>query len=60
MTRVIMPLPHRDFDPSEVAVSWRVLTDRGHEVRFATPAADGGSATAGRRTFVARFAELLG
>jgi len=44
MARVIMPLPHRDFDPSEVAVSWRVLTDRGHEVRFATP--DGGLATA--------------
>lgn len=44
MARVIMPLPHRDFDPSEVAVSWRVLTDRGHEVWFATP--DGGPATA--------------
>jgi putative intracellular protease/amidase len=44
MTRVIMPLPHRDFDPSEVAVSWRVLTDRGHEVCFATP--DGGPAMA--------------
>lgn len=37
MARVIMPLPHRDFDPSEAAVSWRVLTARGHEVRFATP-----------------------
>lgn len=44
MARVVMPLPHRDFDPSEVAVSWRVLTDRGHEVRFATP--DGGAAAA--------------
>jgi putative intracellular protease/amidase len=44
MARVVMPLPLRDFDPSEVAVSWRVLTDRGHEVRFATP--DGGPATA--------------
>ena len=44
MARVIMPLPQRDFDPSEVAVSWRVLTGRGHEVRFATP--DGGPATA--------------
>jgi putative intracellular protease/amidase len=44
MARVVMPLPHRDFDPSEVAVSWRVLTAKGHEVRFATP--DGGPATA--------------
>jgi len=44
MARVIMPLPHRDFDPSEAAVSWRVLTAKGHEVRFATP--DGAPATA--------------
>ncbi|WP_066822530.1 type 1 glutamine amidotransferase domain-containing protein [Sphingomonas mali] len=44
MARVIMPLPHRDFDPSEAAVSWRVLTGRGHEVRFATP--DGAPAAA--------------
>ena len=44
MARVVMPLPHRDFDPSEVAVSWRVLTALGHEVSFATP--DGGPAMA--------------
>ena len=37
MARVIMPLPHRDFDPSEVAVSWRTLHDAGHQVIFATP-----------------------
>jgi putative intracellular protease/amidase len=35
--RVLIPLPSRDFDPSEVAVSWRVLRDAGHEVIFATP-----------------------
>jgi putative intracellular protease/amidase len=34
--RVLMPLPDRDFDPTEVAVPWRVLRDRGHEVVFAT------------------------
>jgi putative intracellular protease/amidase len=44
MARVVMPLPHRDFDPSEVALSWRVLTALGHEVRFATP--DGAPAIA--------------
>jgi putative intracellular protease/amidase len=44
MARVVMPLPHRDFDPSEVAVSWRVLTALGHEVCFATP--DGAPAAA--------------
>lgn len=36
---VLIPLPIRDFDPTEVAVSWKVLSDLGHEVRFATPTA---------------------
>jgi putative intracellular protease/amidase len=44
MARVLMPLPARDFDPSEAAVSWRVLVDAGHSVHFATP--DGKSAVA--------------
>jgi putative intracellular protease/amidase len=34
--RVVMPLPDRDFDTTEVAVPWRLLRDRGHEVVFAT------------------------
>jgi putative intracellular protease/amidase len=34
--RVLMPLPDRDFDTTEVAVPWRLLCDRGHEVVFAT------------------------
>ncbi|MFF4394139.1 type 1 glutamine amidotransferase domain-containing protein [Streptomyces sp. NPDC001480] len=44
--RVLMPLPDRDFDVTEVAVPWRLLTHAGHEVVFATehagtrPAAD--------------------
>lgn len=43
---VLMPVPDRDFDVTEVAVPWQVLTEAGHEVRFATetagtlPAAD--------------------
>jgi len=44
MARVLVPLPARDFDPSEAAVSWRVLVNAGHAVSFATP--DGGSALA--------------
>ncbi len=46
MARVLMPLPDRDFDPTEAAVPWRLLTRSGHEVVFATengagpPAAD--------------------
>ena len=44
--RVLVPLPDRDFDVTEVAVPWRVLCDAGHQVVFATeragtvPAAD--------------------
>jgi putative intracellular protease/amidase len=36
MSTVLIPIPDRDFDPSEVAVSWRVLTGAGHRVIFAT------------------------
>jgi len=32
-----MPLPARDFDPTEAAVSWKVLRGKGHTVAFATP-----------------------
>jgi putative intracellular protease/amidase len=37
MARVLVPLPARDFDPSEAAVSWRILANAGHVVSFATP-----------------------
>jgi putative intracellular protease/amidase len=37
MARVLVPLPAQDFDPSETAVSWRVLSNAGHVVAFATP-----------------------
>jgi putative intracellular protease/amidase len=35
--RVLIPIPRRDFDPTEVAVSWQVLTQQGVQVQFATP-----------------------
>ncbi|MFD4143178.1 type 1 glutamine amidotransferase domain-containing protein [Streptomyces sp. NPDC058572] len=44
--RVLIPVPDHDFDVTEVAVPWRLLTDAGHQVVFATehagtvPAAD--------------------
>jgi putative intracellular protease/amidase len=44
--RVLIPLPDRDFDVTEVAVPWHILRDAGHQVVFATeregtiPAAD--------------------
>jgi putative intracellular protease/amidase len=37
MAKVLIPLPRRDFDPSEAAVSWSVLRQLGHSVAFATP-----------------------
>jgi len=37
MAVVLMPLPQLDFDPTEVAASWAVLTQHGRQVIFATP-----------------------
>lgn len=37
MARVLLPLPSRDFDPTEAAVSWKVLRGLGHDVVFSTP-----------------------
>ncbi|MFF8372684.1 type 1 glutamine amidotransferase domain-containing protein [Streptomyces lydicus] len=34
--RVLMPVPDRDFDVTEVAVPWRLLTEAGHQVVLAT------------------------
>lgn len=34
---ILMPLAQTDFDPSEAAITWKILTDAGHEVQFATP-----------------------
>jgi putative intracellular protease/amidase len=44
--RVLVPLPDRDFDVTEVVVPWQILRQAGHQVVFATeragtvPAAD--------------------
>ena len=44
MGTVLIPIPDRDFDPTEVAVSWRVLTRNGHRVLFATESGTAGAA----------------
>jgi putative intracellular protease/amidase len=44
MSTVLIPIPDRDFDPTEVAVSWRVLTRNGHRVVFATESGAPGAA----------------
>jgi putative intracellular protease/amidase len=36
VARILCPVPDRDFDTTEVAVPWHVLTRAGHEVVFAT------------------------
>ena len=36
MATVLIPIPDRDFDPTEVAVSWQVLAGQGHDVVFST------------------------
>ncbi|MDO8416978.1 MAG: type 1 glutamine amidotransferase domain-containing protein [Agitococcus sp.] len=34
---IAMPLSSHDFDPTEIAVTWQILTHAGHRVIFATP-----------------------
>jgi putative intracellular protease/amidase len=36
LAKVLIPVPDLDSDPTEVAVSWKVLVGAGHTVRFAT------------------------
>lgn len=44
MAQILIPLPDVDFDTTEVAVPWKILTRAGHQVVFATEA--GGHAPA--------------
>jgi putative intracellular protease/amidase len=58
MARVLFLLPARDFDPSEAAVSWRVLVNAGHLVRFAAP--DGQPAIADDMMLTGKGLDLWG
>lgn len=42
--KIIIPIPNHDFDPTEVAVSWKILHAAGHQVFFATPDGQPGQA----------------
>jgi protease I len=44
MATVLIPLPSRDFDPTETGVPWRTLQARDHTVVFATPDGRSGQA----------------
>jgi protease I len=44
MATILMPLPRSDFDPTETGVPWRLLSERGHRLVFATPDGKPGAA----------------
>lgn len=35
--KILIPIPSTDFDPTEVAVSWKILSEKGIAITFATP-----------------------
>jgi len=37
MKKVLIPLPHYGFDPTEVAIPWKILHENNVDVIFATP-----------------------
>jgi putative intracellular protease/amidase len=40
MATILVPLPDRDYDTTEVAVPWKLLTEKNHRVVFATERGD--------------------
>jgi putative intracellular protease/amidase len=44
VAQILIPIPARDFDPTEAAVSWQILQSLGHAVIFATPDGETGQA----------------
>ncbi|SPE26230.1 DJ-1/PfpI family protein [Burkholderiales bacterium] len=57
MATVLIPIPSRDFDPTEAAVPWKILTEAGHDVIFATP--DGQPGRADERMLTGRGLGVL-
>lgn len=57
MATILVPLPATDFDPTEVAVPWRILSAAGHQLCFATP--DGRPASADARMVTGEGLGLL-
>ena len=55
---IAMSLPSFDFDPTEIAVTWKILTDAGHRVVFATP--DGQVSAADAKMVTGEGLGLLG
>ncbi len=57
MAAVLVPLPSRDFDPTETGVPWKSLRALGHRIVFATP--DGQPGTADDRMLTGRGLGVL-
>jgi putative intracellular protease/amidase len=58
VAHILIPIPARDFDPTEAAVSWQVLQSLGHTVIFATP--DGKTAQADEMMVTGEGLDLWG
>ncbi len=37
MKKILMPLPSYGFDPSETAIPWKIISEKGFEIVFVTP-----------------------
>jgi protease I len=57
MATILVPLPNSDFDPTEAAVPWQILTAHGHAIQFATP--DGRSGQADERVLTGKGLGIL-
>lgn len=42
MKKILLPLPTAGFDPTEVAIPWKLLSAAGHDIQFATPSGEPG------------------
>jgi putative intracellular protease/amidase len=42
--KILLPLPHYGFDPSEAAIPWKILSEKGYQIVFATPNGEKASA----------------
>ncbi len=42
--KILIAIPNHDFDPTEAAVTWKILRSAGHELQFATPDGEPGAA----------------
>ncbi len=40
VSKILIPIPSYGFDPTEVAIPWKIFIEKGHSVVFATPSGD--------------------